>query len=101
MKRRIVLIVMLLLLVDLAEDGHLGNAKSGPLQAAVSNVLSQFPQHPSRAVDFFNLLPSSEWWDIWLDIFSSEQAEPVIPIARLALKVITSCNNGGSGGLPR
>jgi len=97
MKRGIVLLVMLLLLVDLAEDGYLGNAKTGPLQAAVSHGLSHFTRHPSRQVDSTNLMPSSDW----RHIFISWQAESVIPLDQLPLKIITSCNHGGSGGIPR
>ena len=96
MKRGIVLIVVLLLLVDLAGDGCLGNPKFGPLQAAVSHVLSHFPHYPFKKVDSSNLLSSSDW----RDMFSSRQAEPVIPISQLPLKIITSCNNGSSGGIP-
>ena len=95
MNRGIVLIVMLLMLVDLAEDGCPGSFKSGPLQAAVSHVLSHFPHYPFKKVDSSNLLSSSDW----RDMFSSRQAEPVIPISQLPLKIITSCNNGSSGGI--
>ena len=98
MKRGIVLIVMLLLFVDLAEDGYLGNVKIGPpLQAVVSHALSHFPQYPSRQVDSSNFLRTSDW----RDIFISWQAEPVIPLGQLPVKIITSCNHGGSGGIPQ
>jgi len=98
MKRGIVLIVMLLLFVDLAEDGYLGNVKTGPpLQAVVRHELSHFPHYPSRQVDSSNLLPSSDW----RDIFISRQAEPVIALGQLPVKIITSCNHGGSGGIPQ
>ena len=99
MKRGIVLMVMLLLLTllaDLAEDGYLGNAKNGPLQAAVSHAFIHFRHFPSRKVGSSNLLPSSDW----RDIFSSWQAEPGIPLGQLPVKIITSCNHGGSGGIP-
>jgi len=98
MKRGIVLMVMLLLLTllaDLAEDGYLGNAKTGPLQAAMSHAFIHFRHYPSRQVDSSNLLPSTDWRDIF-----SWQAEPVIPLDQLAVKIITSCNHGGSGGIP-
>ena len=100
MKRGIVLIVMLILLalvVDLAEDGYLGNAKTGPLQAAVSHGIRHFRHYPSSQVDSSNLLPSSDW----RDIFFSWQAEPVIPLGQLPVKIITSCNHGSSGGIPQ
>jgi hypothetical protein len=96
MKRGIVLMVMLLLLVDLAEDGYLGNVKTGPLQAVVSHGLSHFRHYPSRQFDSSNLLPSSDW----RNIFISWQAEPVITPGQLPVKIITSCNHGGSGGIP-
>ena len=99
MKRGIVLIVMLLLmalLVDLAEDGYLGNVMTGPLHAVVSHEPRNFTHYPSRQVDSSNLLPSSDW----RDIFISWQAEPVIPLGQLPVKIITSCNHGDSGGIP-
>jgi len=100
MKGGIVLMVMLLLLallVDLADDGYLGNAETGPLQAVVSHGLSHFTHYPSRQADSSNLLPSSDW----RDIFISSQAEPVIPLGRLPVKIISFCNHGCSGGIPR
>jgi hypothetical protein len=98
MKRGIVLMVMLLLLVDLADDGYLGDVKTGaPLQAVVSHGLSHFHHSPSRQDDSSKLLPSSDW----RDIFISWQAEPVIPLGQLPVKIITSCNHGGSGGIPQ
>jgi hypothetical protein len=97
MKRGIVLIVMLLLLFDLAEDGYLGNVKSGPLQAAVSTSVSNAHHYPSRQVDSPSSLPSPDL----RDIFSSSQSHLVIPMVQLALKIINSCNTGGSGGIPQ
>ena len=97
MKRGIALMVMLLLLFDLAEDGYLGNAKTGPLHAVVSHGLSHFTHYPSKQADSSKLLPSSDWRNILI----SWQAEPVIPLGQLPIKKITSCNHGGSGGIPR
>jgi hypothetical protein len=96
MKRGILLIMVLFLLVDLAEDGCLGNVKIGPLQAAVSVAISIFPHHPSRQVDSPRSLPSPDW----RDIFSLWQSQPVMQGGQQAPKMITSCNNGGSGGIP-
>ena len=100
MKGGIVLMVMLLLLallVDLADDGYLGNAETGPLQAVVSHALNHFPHYTSRQVDSSNFLPSSNW----RDFFISRQAEPLILIGQLPFQIITSCNHGGSGGIPQ
>jgi len=96
MKRGITLIVMLLLLVDLAEDGYLGNVKTGPLQAVVSHGLGHFRHYSFRQFDSSNFLPSSDC----RNIFISWQAEPVITPDQLPVKIITSCNHGDSGGIP-
>lgn len=96
MKRGIVLILMLLLLVDSAWDGYCGNVKSGPPRAAVTHDHVNPPHYPSRQVGSSHFLPSSNW----RDIFSLRQVERGIPIGRLSLKIVTSCNNGGSGGIP-
>ncbi len=96
-KRGIVFIVMLLLLVDLVEDGHLGYVKSGPLQAAVSHVLSHFPRYPAKQYDSFNLLPSSDW----RNNLAPKQFQSVICISQLILELTTICINGSSGGIPR
>ena len=58
MKRGILLILTLVLLVDLAEDGCLGNVKFGPLRIIVSTSFSNSPHHHSRQVDFSYSLPS-------------------------------------------
>jgi len=100
MKRGFVLMVMLLLLallVDLAEDGYLGNVMTGPLHAVVSHQLIQFPRYPFRQADSSKLLQSLDW----RNFFISRQAEPLIPQGRLPVKIITFCNHGSSGGIPQ
>jgi hypothetical protein len=97
MKRGILLILMLVLLVDLAEDGYLGSVEFGPLQAAVSTSFSNFHYQSSRQVVSSRSLPSPDW----RDIFNPWQSQPVMQMGQLAFKIITSCNNGGSGGIPR
>jgi hypothetical protein len=97
MKRGIVLIVMLLLLVDVAWDGYCGNVNSGPLRAAVTHDHVDPPHYHPRQVGSSHLLPSSDW----RDLFSSRPIERAIPLGQFSLKIVTSCNNGGSGGKPR
>ena len=97
MKRGIMLILMMALLVDLAQDGYLGTVKFGPLQAAVSTSFSNFHHHTFKQVDSSHALPSPDC----RDIFNPWQSRPVIQSGQLALKIITPCNNGSSGGIPR
>jgi hypothetical protein len=97
MKRGILLIVMLLLLVDLAEDGCLGKVKFGPLQAAVSTSFSNFHHYPTGQLDSTHSLPSPDW----PDMSGSRQFQLVTQMGQLALKIMSFCNHGSSGGIPR
>ena len=97
MKRGILLVLMLVLLVDLAEDGYLGNAKSGPLHVIVSTSLSSSPHYHFKREDSSYSLPSTHF----PEIFSPRQSQPIRPRGQLALKLITICNSGSSGGIPR
>ena len=96
MKRGIVLIAMLLLLVDLAGDGCLGNPKFGPLQATISTSLSSGRHYSSLQADSPHLLVSRDW----RDMFSPRQSQPVVATGQFAHKIITCCHIGGSGGIP-
>jgi hypothetical protein len=96
MKRVVLLILVLVVFVDLAEDGYLGNVKHGPLQTAASVAGSIFPHHPSKQVDPPRSLPSPAWQDI----FGLRRSQPVIQEGQRAPKMITFCNIGCSGGIP-
>jgi hypothetical protein len=96
MKRGIVLIIVLLCLVDLAQDGCLGSFKFVPLQATISTSLSSKHHYPSRQADLPHLLVSHDW----LDMFSPNQSQQIKDLGQFASKIITSCHIGGSGGIP-
>jgi hypothetical protein len=95
MKRLVLIIMVLFLLVDIVEDGNLGNVKTGP-QAAVSIAFSIFPHHPSRQGDSQYFLPSPEW----RDPFTPGKYQPVVQEGQQAPKLITFCENSSSGGIP-
>ena len=97
MKRGILLILMMILLVDLAEDGYLGNVKVGPLHTIVSTFLGNSPHYHFRQVESSHSLPSPDF----RAIFGPQQPQPIKPRVQLALKLITTCNNSSSGGITR
>ena len=96
MKRGMWLIVILLLLVDLAGHGYLGSVKVEPPQTAVGTSCSIFHHFHSKKVDSCLSLPSQDWQDM----FSPSQSKSLLSLGHLTLKIITSCNIGGSGGIP-
>jgi hypothetical protein len=97
MKRLVLLILVLLVFVDLTEDGCLGKVKFGPLQAAVNVAFSILPHQTSRQVDSSHS-PQSPDRRV---IFSLRQYQPIMEGSQQTLKIIISCNNGGSGGIPQ
>jgi hypothetical protein len=97
LKCLVLFILVLVVLVDLADDGCFGSVRTGPLQAAVSVAFRIFPpRHPSRQVDPPSSLPSPDW----RGLFSLKDSPPVLQEGQQAPKMITSCNNGCSGGIP-
>lgn len=96
MRRGIFLILMLLLLADLS-DGSLGQEKfvSTPSNSKISHTT--YPQHGSVKVDSAGALSSPGCWDI----FAPRQSQTVVKVRQLPRLIITSCNKGSSGGIPR
>ncbi len=97
MKRGILLIVALLLVLDLAEDGYLGRAKFVPPHSSAKTSLTSSPQFDSAKIDSSDLPPSQNW----AKIPCPRQVQPVMQPAQQSLKITTYCNNGSSGGMPR
>jgi hypothetical protein len=96
MKRGILLILMLLLLFDLA-DGTLGKAQFFPTHSNAKISPTTAPHHGSVKVDFFDASSSPDC----PDVFATIQSEPARQTGQLALTIITSCNKGSAGGIPR
>jgi hypothetical protein len=96
MKRGFLLILLVVLLVDLSQDGCLGEVSFGPQQVAVSTSLRDFNHPPSGQEDSSPSLPSADW----RDLFNPRPSQPVVHIGQVALKIIIPCNNSSSGGIP-
>jgi hypothetical protein len=96
MKRGIVLIVMLLLLIDLGQDGCLGKAVLVPPDSSAPTSLTSPPQYEAGKVDSHYKLSlaksgsTSGWW----------QFQPLSLRVQPALKIITCCHTTSSGGIP-
>jgi len=96
MKRGILLILMLLLLVDLS-DGSLGKAKFvlNHSNTKISHTSANYgPVKANTSDDALISLHCQK-------IFSSIKSKPVIQRGQLAIILITACNKGRAGGIPR
>jgi hypothetical protein len=96
MKRGILLMMMLIFLADVAEDGYPGSAASGPVPAAVSQAGSRVAHHLIRPVDALTSVPASQW----RGLPRPRPAAPAIPLGHRPLTILTSCNHGDAGGIP-
>jgi hypothetical protein len=96
MKRGIVLIVLLLLLIDMGQDGCLGKAPLVPCDFSAHTSLTSPPQYEAGKVDSHHKLSLansrglSGWW----------QFQPLSLRVQPALKIITCCHTTSSGGIP-
>jgi hypothetical protein len=95
MKRGILLILAVLLLLDLSDEGFLGEAKFVP--PSFSKISLTFPQDfDLDIVDTPFAPPSSVRWEI----YPLQQFQAVLIGVQTTLKIIIFCNNGSSGGIP-
>lgn len=95
MKRVVLLILALLLLSDLAEDGCLGKATFvAPQSSAKTSLTSPLHDCPGK-VDSPYTLPSQGG-----EISRLRQFQRITPLAQPAIKIITYNHAGGSGGIP-
>jgi hypothetical protein len=96
MKRIVLLILVLLLTADLAEDGCLGKAKFIlPYSSTKTSVTSSHHLH-SKHIDFQHKiaatdLPESPWHN---------NAHPIILSVPATLQLIHCCHRGSAGGIP-
>jgi hypothetical protein len=95
MKRVVLLILALLLLSDLAEDGCLGKATFVAPQSSDKTSLSSPLHDCSGKVDSGDILPSGGKKTPRLTPFL-----PDVLLVQPTLKIILVCNNGSSGGIP-
>jgi hypothetical protein len=80
MKRGILLILMLLLLIDLGEDGGFGKAEFVAPDSNAKISLNSFQQSDSGQIDSSQLLLSSDW----RDLLGHSQSQPIKPRDQLA-----------------
>ena len=96
MKRGVLLILAVLLLIDLADDGCLGKAKFLPPHSSTKISLTFPLDCDSESVDTTYAPPASNRWEIC----GRKQFQAVLIGVQTTLKIITFCNNGSSGGIP-
>jgi hypothetical protein len=95
MKRGIVLIVMLLLLIDLGEDGCLGKATFVAPQPSAKISFTSPLVNCSGKIDSCDTLPSDGG-----EISRLVQCQAVTLLVQPALKIIIYTHTGSSGGIP-
>ena len=95
MKRVVVLILVLLLLVDLGEDGQLGKATFVAPQSDAKTSLVSPLVDCSGTVDSLYTLPADGWEKCRL-----LQCPPLILPVQPALRIIIFNHTNSSGGIP-
>jgi hypothetical protein len=97
MKRLVLLILVLILMVDLAEDGYLGKATPYlPCPSAKTSLTSSHNHPGSGQTDFRHELAST-------DLPGSphyDEAQPTILLLPHTLQIMHCCHLGSSGGIP-
>jgi hypothetical protein len=96
MKRVVLLILVLLLVIDLGQDGHIGKATFVPADSAAKPSLTSPPQYDCGNVDSHYTRPVANYWEM----SGRCQFQPIEILVQPALKIITYCHTGRSGGLP-
>jgi hypothetical protein len=95
MKRVVLLILALLLLSDLAEDGCLGKATFVAPQSDAETSFTSSLHNCSGKVDSRCTLPSDGG-----EMSRVTQCQPVTLLVQPALKIVIYNNTGSSGGIP-
>lgn len=95
MKRAVLLILVVLLLLDLGEDGHLGKVTFGPADSAAKTSLTSPPQYDSGNINSHYGVPAANYRELPIRL----QFQPVKIRVQLTLKIITYCHTCSSGGL--
>jgi len=93
----LLLILALLLVADLAEDGFLGKATFElPYASAITAVCAPHHDSPSQVDSRPEFTPANLW-----EPHSQANYQPVGFRVQPTLKIIDHRNTGGSGGIPR
>jgi hypothetical protein len=96
MRRLLLLIFVLLLVVDLADDGFPGKARFVSPVSPISDSAASFPPYDLEQVDSWCELPLIDS----LGIFNHYQSQTLTCRVLHNLKRITSCHTRSSGGIP-
>ena len=95
-KRTVFLICALFLLLDLADDGHLGKAKFVPPDSPVNSLKTSSEYAKSSKGDSqTDLLPAN-----FLPPLHQSPHQPATPVIRTIHKIIVCCLLSSAGGLP-
>jgi hypothetical protein len=97
MKRMLLLILVLLLMMDLAEDGCLGKAKFNLSNPSATTSVTQTDDQPDSDKTDFRHEPAS------IELPGSPHhggPRPVIPHLPHTLQIIHCCHISSSGGIP-
>jgi hypothetical protein len=97
MKRGILLILMVLLVFNLAEDGCFGKAQFVLPSSTTKIFLKSFKHYDSGQIYSSGVLSSLDW----RGMPSLRQSQLIMPRSQLGLKLINTCNHSSSGGIPR
>jgi hypothetical protein len=95
-KRTILVICALVLLLDLADDGHLGNVKFVAPDSPVESLKTSCECHKSGQVESLGELPRANF----LGIPYRYPSQPATPVVRTNCKIIVSSLLSSAGGLP-
>lgn len=90
-----VCLILVLLLIDLGQDGCVGKAALVPPDFSANTSFNSSPDNCSGTIDSSLIMPSSGG-----EIFRLVQLQPVTLLSQPALKIIISNHIGSSGGLP-
>jgi hypothetical protein len=96
MKHIVLLILALMLLIDLAEDGCLGKANFYLPSSSAKSSITSFYHSDHQNFPSSSGLPSADWWEANVQW----PVRSVTPGLQLALKIIACCNMGSAGGIP-
>jgi hypothetical protein len=96
MRRLFIAIFMLLLLIDLGDDGFIGKARFVSPGAPSAASVASSPYYGVEQVDSWRELPLKDL----LGIFKHYQNQKLTCNVRQILKKISFCRTSGSGGLP-
>jgi hypothetical protein len=96
MKRVVLLILVLLLMADLAEDGYLGKPMFLPPHSSAKTSVTSSHHLDSNDIDFCLKIAAKDW----PGTPRHGDDQPIILGATITLQIIHCCHISGSGGVP-